>query len=217
MALLLCCLAEITYGADITLSWRANVEPELSGYRVYYHPGQSAPPYKGVDANEGISPVHLKPTEVTIGNICSFKLTGIRENQAYYFVVTAVNTEGIESYYSNEVCINCEVECECEFYPNSTLISRGGALSFGVALTNNTSLSRSMFFGTTVTMPNDTQSGFVWGPFQIRLDPYQSLSGHKVLNVPINAKLGGYTFNGYLGKPGVGAFHECGFNFVIVP
>ena len=56
----------------------------------------SGPPYNGTGAEEGPSPV-------TVGNLTTKTLTGLTNGQAYFFTVTAHDTAGFESDYSNEV------------------------------------------------------------------------------------------------------------------
>jgi hypothetical protein len=83
----------------VTLEWDANTAPDLAGYRVYYKTGSSGEPYNGTGATEGDSPVD-------IGNVTTYMLHGLAEDVTYFFVVTAYDTEGIESDYSNEETIN---------------------------------------------------------------------------------------------------------------
>ncbi len=79
-------------GNSAVLTWNAPTTNEdgtpltdLAGYKIYY----------------GMS--HGKYTKVIdVGNITRHKVKGL-EPGAYYFVVTAYDTEGNESTYSNEV------------------------------------------------------------------------------------------------------------------
>ncbi|WP_172425984.1 fibronectin type III domain-containing protein [Sulfuricaulis limicola] len=72
------------------LTWDAVPATNLSGYRVYYGttPGtyQQAP-------GQGLS----------VGNITTYTLMGLSNGTRYYFAVTAFDTAGNESGYSNEV------------------------------------------------------------------------------------------------------------------
>jgi len=82
---------------SVTLGWDANREPDLEGYVVYRNVGSPGPPYKYDDTlpeDDLVNP--LKPT-VT--------LTGLNEKQEYYIAVTAYDTEGYESDFSDEVCV----------------------------------------------------------------------------------------------------------------
>ena len=83
-----------SYAADVNLSWDANTGANIAGYKIYYQRGSIDLPFKGKGANEGISPVD-------VGNTTTFTLSGLADTEIYYFVVTAYDTRGIESGYSN--------------------------------------------------------------------------------------------------------------------
>ncbi|MCD4720922.1 MAG: fibronectin type III domain-containing protein, partial [Desulfobacula sp.] len=68
---------------DILLTWQANSENDISGYRVYY--GTSS-------RNYGL-PIPENGTE--------YSITGLNSGVTYYFAVSAVDTSGNESGYSS--------------------------------------------------------------------------------------------------------------------
>src|SRR5207249_1355262 len=72
--------------AQVTLAWDPNIDPDLAGYKLYY--GTSSGSYQ---------------FSVDVGNRTSYSLAGLLEGQIYYFAVTAYNSSGIESAFSNEV------------------------------------------------------------------------------------------------------------------
>ena len=109
------CLTTPTYGVDITLEWDPNTEPNLKVYKVYYKTGSPGPPYTGLGAWEGKSPIAIDAVNVPVGSLCRFTFTGLGDNQPYYFVVTAYNTEGFESDYSNEVGFNYDSDGPYEY------------------------------------------------------------------------------------------------------
>ncbi len=77
-----------------SLAWDAvTAAPNLSGYRVYFG---SAPGTYLQPLGQGIS----------VGNVTAYTLTGLASGSLYYFVVTAFDTLGTESPYSNEVSKN---------------------------------------------------------------------------------------------------------------
>ena len=84
------------YAMDITLQWDTNTEPDLAGYEVYYKTNSSGEPYDGTGATEGDSPID-------VGDITTFTLHSLADGVTYFFVVTAYDSEGLESDYSNEV------------------------------------------------------------------------------------------------------------------
>ena len=79
------------------LEWDANVETNLAGYKVYYNTRGPGAPYDGTGQVEGNSPID-------VANVTEFYFNSIDfRAQDFWFVVTAYNTEGRESGYSNEV------------------------------------------------------------------------------------------------------------------
>ncbi len=105
---------------DVTIGWNANSEPDLEGYVVYHNVGIPGPPYDHVDnlpEDELADPLHPQTT-----------LTGLEEGQEYYVALTAYNTEGIESNFSEDVCVevvNGIVDL-CESISESSDSSSGG-------------------------------------------------------------------------------------------
>jgi len=75
-----------TYAAQVTLAWDPNIEPDLAGYRVYIG-------YRSRDYNYFMD----------VGNHTSWVVSGLEQDQMYYFAVTAYDTENLESDFSNEV------------------------------------------------------------------------------------------------------------------
>jgi hypothetical protein len=73
----------------VTLWWDANTEVDLAGYKVYW--GRASRTYTN-------SPI---PT-VAVMTSPTFT-TSVLANGTWYFAVTAYNTAGMESGYSNEV------------------------------------------------------------------------------------------------------------------
>jgi fibronectin type 3 domain-containing protein len=88
-------LSGSSQAAQIKLTWNANTEPDLSGYRIHY--GTASGQYS---------------VPVDVGNVTEHTLTLTPQyGTTYYFVLTASDTSGNESGYSNEVSV---------FVPDST-------------------------------------------------------------------------------------------------
>ena len=70
----------------LILSWNANKEPNIAGYKVYY----------------GTTPGKYGP-EIDVGNVTKFTLGGLIKGQTYYIAIKAYNRSGQESAFSQEV------------------------------------------------------------------------------------------------------------------
>jgi hypothetical protein len=71
---------------QVTLAWDPNTESDLAGYKVYY--GTASGVYT---------------SNIDVGNVTSFTVTGLQDGLLYFFAVTAYNTSAGESGFSNEV------------------------------------------------------------------------------------------------------------------
>jgi len=78
--------APLLNAGSATVSWNANSELDLAGYKIYY--GKSSGSYE---------------SQVYVGNVTSYHLTGLEEGKHYYFAVTALDFSGNESTLSKEV------------------------------------------------------------------------------------------------------------------
>ena len=78
---------------QITLVWDPNTEPDLEGYKCYY----------------GLISRDYEYT-VVIGNQTVCTVTDLKPGETYYFTVTAYNTGGFESDYSEELTYTVPTE-----------------------------------------------------------------------------------------------------------
>lgn len=69
-----------------SLSWNANIESDLAGYKVYFGTATG---------------VYGLPIDV--GNVTTFDVPGLDGGTTYFFAVTAYDVAGNESGFSNEV------------------------------------------------------------------------------------------------------------------
>jgi hypothetical protein len=76
--------------ASITVSWNANTEADLRGYRVYY--GTASGAYQ-----------QTRGAGIEAGPNTSFTISNLQTGATYYIAVTAYDTAGNESAYSGEV------------------------------------------------------------------------------------------------------------------
>jgi hypothetical protein len=76
----------VSYGGRATITWIANSEPDLSGYRVYH--GTTSGVYTQM---------------VDVGNVTIYQWNGLTPGFTHYFVVTAYDTSNNESANSAQV------------------------------------------------------------------------------------------------------------------
>ena len=72
--------------AHLDLAWNPNTEPDLAGYRIYY----------GTASREYVD-------SIDVGNTTTYGLDGLLEGVTYYIALTAYDTTGNESGFSDEV------------------------------------------------------------------------------------------------------------------
>ena len=77
---------QLVSAAQVTLQWDENTEPDVDGYTIHY--GTSSGIY---------------PFSEDVGDQTTYTLSGLQEGQTYYFALTAYNTQGLHSGFSNEV------------------------------------------------------------------------------------------------------------------
>jgi len=97
------CFVTMGYTKDATLMWSKNTESDLDGYKVYYKSGSSGPPYNGMGAKEGDSPLTISLQEMYNPEQPEYTIHDLDDNEDYYFVLTAYDIYERESGYSNEV------------------------------------------------------------------------------------------------------------------
>jgi hypothetical protein len=107
--------------------------------------------------------------------------------------------------------------CGCNFFPDTTVIQRGGTLGFWANVTNYTIGTWIFYYATKVRTPNESwypSSDYLLGPIKVTLTYHESKSKYISHFIPNNAPLGTYTYHGYLGWPG-DIWDECTFDFEV--
>ncbi len=89
--------ANIVFAGSAILSWNANAESDLAGYKIYY----------GTAARTGTDPKSCGlcgySTSVNVGNVRTYIISSLTNNTTYYFSVSAYDTSNYESSFSNKV------------------------------------------------------------------------------------------------------------------
>ena len=82
---------------SVKIGWDSNSEPDLEGYKLYNRERSPCPPYNHVDTYSEMDLINpLYPV---------VKIIDLDKNITYYFVITAYDTSGNESDFSNVVSI----------------------------------------------------------------------------------------------------------------
>ena len=72
----------------VLIKWNPNHEDDLAGYKIYY--GTHSRRYSNA---------------VDVGLVTSYTISNLETGKNYYFALTAYDTSGNESYFSNEVSV----------------------------------------------------------------------------------------------------------------
>jgi hypothetical protein len=73
----------------VTLTWAANVEPDLAGYKIYVGTNSGAYSFPG--------------SPFVIGKVASYSISNLPKGQTYFFALSAYDSAGNESVLSAEV------------------------------------------------------------------------------------------------------------------
>jgi hypothetical protein len=119
---------------DVTLQWNANEEPDFVGYRLYYKTGSSGnlvlddydgsgliyvgDPYDGQDVDSGFEIIKDELPDPS-AEVVTCSLSGLSDGVTYFFLVTAYDSEGLESKASNGVVTIVITSPQDGFYVNA--------------------------------------------------------------------------------------------------
>jgi len=90
--------SSVTWAKTVTLAWDPSPS-DVSGYKVYYKAGSDSLSKTGGDGT----------IVVDVGSVLSYSLSNLNAAEDYYFAVTAYDTGGQESDFSNRVHSPAEV------------------------------------------------------------------------------------------------------------
>lgn len=84
------------YSGTATLTWNANTESDLAGYKIYY----GATPRTGDCPKEGLGGYAKK---VDVASSTQYIFKNLKKGETYYFSITSYDKAGNESCFSGEL------------------------------------------------------------------------------------------------------------------
>jgi chitinase len=141
--------------SNVLLQWDQNTESDLAGYKVYYKTDSSSEPFDGTGAVEGTSPIDVNSQR-------SATVSGLDPNKTYYFTVTAYNTSGVESTYSNIVTIpeSLPPEVSIVFPANNATVN--GTVSVTADASDNVGVTKVEFYVNGILQETETSAPYVY-------------------------------------------------------
>lgn len=89
--------ASSAFAADGTLTWNANTEADLAGYKVYFAP-------QGCTVQGPLAPLVVSGSPVQVGKVTTYKHVGLPSiDGTLCWEITAFDTAGNESLHSSRV------------------------------------------------------------------------------------------------------------------
>jgi len=155
LVLVLALSPTLAHSTEVTLAWGPNIEPDLAGYKLYYKSGSSGPPYNGTGATDGNSPVD-------VGNVTEFIVHGLTDGVTYFFVVTAYDTEDLESGYSNEVNTDDGISLSITSPQNGFYVNASNYTSYTVSGIAEASAEVEIFAGAISLGATTTSANGTW-------------------------------------------------------
>jgi hypothetical protein len=156
--LLMMSLLLVGYGSclavDVALQWDPNTEPDLAGYKVYYKADSTSLPFNGTGAAQGAAPVlSTQPTA---------SLTGLDPAHSYSFAVTAYNSSGVESSYSNIITIPESLAPSTSITYPAANASVSGTVSVTASAADNVGVSKVEFYLDNILKSTDTSTPYLY-------------------------------------------------------
>ena len=135
------------FASSFVMQWDPVVESDIAGYKVYYSPDSSP--------LEGSVPVDVqKETAATVD--------GLDAGKSYNFAVTAYNTAGAESAFSNIVFAPEQTPPTVAITSPADLISVSGTVSISVNATDNVGVTKVEFYVNGVLKATDIGAPYVY-------------------------------------------------------
>jgi len=157
--LMLCCFLlscdSTCFASTVTLQWNPVVDANIAGYKIYYQADSAKIPFKGTGATQGNSPINnARQTTATI--------SGLDSNRAYFFAVTAYNTAGAESIYSNVILIPEQIAPVITITSPLTNVAVAGTVAVKASAGDNVGVAKVEYFVNGFVKANQASGPYLW-------------------------------------------------------
>lgn len=161
-------MSSVAFATSIQVTWNANTDSDLSGYKVYYGTTSTGSYTKIVD----------------VGNVTAYSITNPTTGVTYYVAVTAYDTTGNESEKSTEVSVYVPVpDTTAPAVPSkpSVTVSKNSAVLTWTAVTDSDLAGYGIYDNGTLiatvgvmTSPTYTATSLVDGSHVFTLDSFDT-------------------------------------------
>jgi len=143
------------FASTVVLQWNAVTDVNLSGYKIYYQADSATLPFAGTGSTQGASPLN-------VSNQTSATISGLDPSHAYYFAVTAYNSSGTESAYSNIITVPEMVSPTVSLTAPASGSSASGTVSVAASATDNVGVTKVEFYVNGALAATDTATPYVY-------------------------------------------------------
>ena len=145
--------APSVFAGSATLTWNANTEPDLAGYKVYYD----------TVSHSGNCPAGFGANAITLGKVTTYTINNLTDGQTYYFQVTAYDTSNNQSTCSTQVSKVIPVS---DTRPPATTVSPLGGTYLSAQVTLSANEAATIYYTTNGLTPT-TASNVYAAPINI--------------------------------------------------
>ncbi|WP_129125866.1 Ig-like domain-containing protein [Geomonas oryzae] len=190
VAILLIVAPATSLATSVSLAWDPSPDPDLAGYRIYYQANSGAVPFQGTGAVEGNAPVDGR-------NSTTATISGLDPANSYYFAVTAYNSSGAESVYSNIVSVPETLPPTVNITSPADNDAVSGTVTVTASATDNAGIARVQFLvnGVPVFETAKAPYSFTWDVASLAKGIYEltvravDVSGNEALSKAVTVSV----------------------------
>jgi len=151
--------------STVVLQWDTNPDPTVTGYKVYYQADSSVQPFQGA-------------TPIDVKNQMTATISGLDPAHAYYFAVTAYNSSGVESAYSNILPVPELTPPTVSVNSPGNNATVNGTVSVAASASDNVGVTSLEFYVNGVLQATDTTAPYLysWSTTSLAAGSYTLMS-----------------------------------------